>query len=211
MEAQTIKAGDVEVYENKVYIYEKEYIDMVSTNYNKSELAGILKKTPTFRGMLKYIYNNVFKPQKGQKHNSNIDYGDVDLLGNIWDTYTGLCYKYLQYPTMLDFSLFTGIRRETLSDWTTGHTRSGGNAESSEHTRMAKKWRAECEGAAYSSALSGNPGAMFILKANYGYKEDSPSPVQNTNQIITRSPEEIAAQYGKVYNTGNLELPEVPD
>ena len=34
-----------------------------------------------------------------------------------------------------------------------------------------KKWLAECEGALYDTAMTGNPGAMFLLKSNYGYTE----------------------------------------
>lgn len=218
MEAQTVKAGEVEVYTNRIYMYEKEYIDELARNYNKDEIKSLMRKAPMFKGLLKYIYINIFKPDNNTKtynnikQNSNIDYGDIDLLNNLWDIYTGLCYRYLQCPTLLNFSVFTGIRHETLTDWTTGKSRNGGNEATSLHSQSAKKWRAECEAAAYDSALSGNPGAMFILKANYGYTETAPIPTANPYQIATRTPEEIAAGYGKLYeNDTQLRLPDVPD
>ena len=152
-----------------------EYINNLSDD--PEEIKLLMRKSPIFKGMLKYIYINIFKPDKNTKtynnikQNSNIDYGDIDLLNGLWDIYTSLCYRYLQCPTILNFSLFTGISVDCFNDWRNGNQRAGGDKATSAHRQSYQKWLKECESAAYDLALSGNPGGMFILKANYGYTE----------------------------------------
>lgn len=206
-----VKVNDIYVYSNKIYELVDEYIDTLSAK-DEDEVKALMRKTPIFKGMLKSIYIKLFKPTKDTKtynnikQNSNIDYGDIDLLNGLWDIYTALCYKYLQCPTLLNFGLMTGIRQETLTDWTTGHTRSGGDAATSLHCQSAKRWREECESAAYDVALSGNPGGMFILKANYGYTE-APQKIQVVSQGAPQiSAEEIAQRIAQ-----RGEPPKLPD
>lgn len=229
------------VYTDKIYSYVDEYIDNLSDGDTKTDKAvrdSLIKKTPIFKGMLKYIFINVFKITdkdiKYNNKNSRIDYGDIDVLNNIWDIYTGLCYKYCQNPTILNFSLFTGIDMSTIDSWRTGNDRAyiyyDSNGDmikdiagyklnhqgqeirqelSSSHANAVKKWLKECESAAYDVALSGNPGGMFILKANYGYTE-APQQVQIVdNNRIPISREQIAQEIGSqlVDNAGAIDLP----
>lgn len=132
-------------------------------------------QSPTFKGMLKYIYINLFKLRPGDikynNKNCRVDYGDIELLNNIWDMYTALCYERLQKPTILNFCVMTGISRDIINDWEHGNFRSKGEGATREHFHAVKKWRAECESAALDVAFSGNPGGMFILKSVYGYTE----------------------------------------
>lgn len=212
--ANTVKCDNgAEVYENKILYYADEYINDLKSDqgYDDDEIKALMRRSQPFKGMLKYIYINIFKPDKDTKtynnikQNSNIDYSDIDLLNCLWDIYTSLCYKYLQCPTLLNFSLFSGIRHETLTDWTTGNTRANGDAANSPHCQSAKKWLRECEASAYDSALCGNPGAMFILKSNYGYTE-TPQRIEVVGQGLPQeSAAEIAARHA------GAELPELPD
>lgn len=203
MRDNTVKTDGVEVYTDKIYELVDEYIDNLSGD--PDEIKSLMRKPPIFKGMLKHIYLNIFKPDENTKtynnikHNSNIDYGDIDLLNNLWDIYTGLCYKYLQCPTILNFSLFTGISVDCFNDWNNGNQRAGSDGASSAHRQSYKKWLKECESAAYDSALAGNPGAMFILKANYGYTEQPQKiefvgpgiPHEQPQEIVARRMQEI--------------------
>ena len=163
-------ASGAEVYVNEVYRLADEYI--ASLEGTQEEVRQFIRKPPVFKGMLKYIYLNLFKPTRADARGYNnsqnciLDYGNIDLLNDLWDTYTSLCYKYMQAPTLPNFSLMTGISMDAFNDWAKGNTRSG-----SAHSQSYKKWLKECETSAYDSALSGNPGGMFILKSNYGYTE----------------------------------------
>lgn len=233
------------VYVSKIHEIADRYIyNLVEgdTKAANAERASAIKRTPIFKGMLKDIYNNIFKiTDKDKKYNNkacNVDYGDIDTLNDIWDIYTGLCYKYCQNPTMLNFSLMTGISVDTFNEWERENSRGfiyydlDGNRikdiagwklnhqgegyrqeVSSSHSESVKRWVKECEAAVFDVALSGNPGGMFILKANYGYTE-APRQIQmvdGNGQV--RQGAEIAASYGVELtdNNSQLLLPDAPD
>lgn len=172
----TVKAENgTEVYKEKVLEIADEYTAETFPDCGEDEIKMLMRKSQPFKGMLKYINNRLFKLKDGDikynNKNSNIDYSDIDYINRLWDIYTSLCYRYLQNPTLLNFSLFTGIANETFSDWISGNYRGGTDGASSAHCQTAKKWQEECEAALYDTAMTGNPGAMFLLKSNYGYTE----------------------------------------
>ena len=164
-----------EVYKKEVLAIADEYTAETFPDCEEDEIKMLMRKSQPFKGMLKYINNRLFKLKDGDikynNKNSNIDYSDIDYINRLWDIYTSLCYRYLQNPTLLNFSLFTGIANETFSDWISGNYRGGTDGASSVHCQTAKKWQEECEAALYDTAMTGNPGAMFLLKSNYGYTE----------------------------------------
>ena len=164
-----------EVYKEEVLAIADEYTAETFPDCEEDEIKMLMRKSQPFKGMLKYINNRLFKLKDGDikynNKNSNIDYSDIDYINRLWDIYTSLCYRYLQNPTLLNFSLFTGIANETFSDWISGNYRGGTDGASSVHCQTAKKWQEECEAALYDTAMTGNPGAMFLLKSNYGYTE----------------------------------------
>ena len=195
--AKDSKGKSIDVYENDIHRLFDEYVNSLDSDI---ESAGIqVYRTPIFKGALKYIYNNMFKITdkdiRYNNKNSNIDYSDIDTIDGIWDIYTSLCYKYRQNPTLLNFSILTGIAHATLTDWTNGNSRNDEKLGSS-HCHSAKKWLKECESAAYDVAMSGNPGGMFILKANYGYTE-APQQIQFIGQDQGKSIEQIVAEHSK--------------
>lgn len=188
-------AKGVEVHRSEIEEVAYDYIAENFPDCDEEEIKGLMRKSQPFKGMLKYINNRLFKLKEGDirynNKNSNIDYSDIDYINKLWDIYTSLCYRYLQTPTLLNFSLFTGIAHETLTDWTTGNYRAGEDAATSPHCQSAKKWLKECESALYDSAMTGNPGAMFLLKANYGYTE-TPQRIEITgSQTPALSHDEI--------------------
>ena len=173
----TVRAENgAEVHKTEIDEAAEDYIqETFGADCEEDEIKLLMRKPQPFRGMLKYINNRFFKLKDGDikynNKNSNIDYGDIDYINKLWDIYTSLCCRYLQNPTILNFSLFTGIDMDTFHGWKTGENRSGLDGASSAHTESYKKWLGECESALYDSAMTGNPGAMFLLKSNYGYTE----------------------------------------
>ena len=121
MKDNTVNVNGVNVYEHKIYELCDEYISNLDADIKEAE--NKITKKSTFRGMLKYIYKNLFKPKKGEniynnsiKRNSNLDYDDIELLNDIWDIYTELCYRYSQDPSLLNFSVLTGISSDWFND-----------------------------------------------------------------------------------------------
>lgn len=218
------KGNSIDVYANNISLLADEYIYNLSPGYTSADKANrdsMIRRTPIFKGMLKYIYNNMFKADKGSIYNSNIDYSDIDSIDNIWDIYTSLCYKYCQNPTLLNFSLMTGISMDCFNDWKNQTNRayiyydkegnrikniSGWKLNhqgeecrqelSSSFNQAVKRWLKECESAAYDVALSGNPGGMFILKANYGYAETAPVQTHDPNTRPSVTQAELEQQFG---------------
>ena len=203
-------ARGVEVHRSEIEEVAYDYIAENFPNYDEEEIKSLMRKSQPFKGMLKYINNRLFKLREGDirynNKNSNIDYSDIDYINKLWDIYTSLCYRYLQNPTILNFSLFTGISMDTFNCWKTGENRGRGEEASSAHAESCKKWLGECEAALYDSAMTGNPGAMFLLKANYGYTE-TPQRIEITgSQTPALSHDEIRQIANQIGNADTKEL-----
>lgn len=199
MKPNTIKTEQgIEVYETEIHRLADEYI--YSLSEDSTEITALMRKPPIFKGMLKYIYINLFKITDKDKRynnkNSRLDYSDIDLLNSLWDIYTGLCYKYLQCPTILNFSLLTGVSMEIFNAWKNGKCRTNGEEIGSKHMQSYKKWLSECEASLYDGAATGNPGSMFLLKANYGYTEQPQRIEIVGNNQPAISKEELITAYG---------------
>lgn len=204
MKPNTEKASNgAEIYRHEIQRLADEYISTLEdpgTIYNP--------QTSFFNGMIKYINNNYFKYNP-------VDYADIEHIDSIWDIYTSLCYKYNKYPTIIEFCLLININRETVTSWKNENTRNykyyTADGEeirdiagwklnhlgedyrqelSTSHSNTVKKWLAECENALFRGAAEGNKvGCIFALKANYGYTETAPVPVQNPNQRVLTAAE----------------------
>ena len=206
--SNAIKAENgIEVYEHDIKYYADEYISQLP------EKEDSINNNPSlFTGMIKYIYKHLFKPGKKDKvkynANTNLDTGDIELLNNIWDVYTELCYKYNKRPTILNFSLLIGIDNRTIDTWRRGEFRAGEDGASSAHSQTVKKWLAECESSLVDGATERNSvGCIFALKANYGYTE-TPQRVEIVNG---QQPEQIAADIAARHKIGQVEKPELPE
>lgn len=203
LKANTEQAQDgQEIYTHKIKSLADEYIN------NLDNPDDINNNNTLFNGMVKYINLNYFK------HNP-IDYADIEYIDSIWDIYTGLCYKYNKYPTIIEFCLMIGINRETITSWKNENTRNykyyttdGKEIKdiaawklnhqdeeyrqelSMSHSNTVKKWLAECENNYVRGAAEGNKvGCIFVLKSNYGYTETAPVPTVNKNQQILTAEE----------------------
>ena len=206
--SNAIKAENgIEVYEHDIKYYADEYISQLP------EKEDSINNNPSlFTGMIKYIYKHLFKPGKKDKvkynANTNLDTGDIELLNNLWEVYTELCYKYNKRPTILNFSLLIGIDNRTIDTWRRGEFRAGEDGASSAHSQTVKKWLAECESSLVDGATERNSvGCIFALKANYGYTE-TPQRVEIVNG---QQPEQIAADIAARHKIGQVEKPELPE
>ncbi len=182
MKNNTVVASNgAEIYTNNMFYYADEYI---GTLRNPDDIYT----SSVFTGLIKYIRRNV-----------NFDktiYEDIDILNNIWEVYTELVYKYMQKPTIEEFSLLIGVHRDTIYSWMNGETRKDDFSEKlgSSRSDTIKKWQDECRLGRYKSAASGNVGGIFLCKAVDGMVETAPVPVVNQEQH--RTAEQIAADYG---------------
>ena len=196
----TVRAENgAEVYESRIHELADEYINTLS------DPESINNNPSLFTGMIKYIYKYLFKPKRNDKvlYNSNsvLDTGDIELLDNIWNIYTELCYRYNKRPTLLNFSLLVGIGNDVFNSWIRGEYRAGENGASSPHCQTAKKWKAECESSLVDGATERNSvGCIFALKANYGYTE-TPQRIEitgaNTPALSQEDIRQIADQARK--------------
>lgn len=189
--ANTVRAErGIEVYETRIHELADDYINILD------DPEKINNNPSVFTGMIKYIYKYLFKPRKNDKvlYNANtiLDTGNIDLLNNIWDVYTELCYKYNKRPTILNFSLMIGVDNRTIDTWRRGEFRAGEDGASSAHSLTVKKWLSECESSLLDGATERNSvGCIFALKSNYGYTE-TPQRIEITGpQTPTLSQDEI--------------------
>lgn len=175
-----IAYNGAKVYTNAMQYYADEYI----TTLNKPD---DIYTSNVFTGLIKYIRRNI-------KFNKDI-YESIDVLNDIWEMYTELVYKYMQKPTIEEFSLLIGIHRDTIYSWMNGETRKSDYSErlGTSRSDTIKKWQDECRLGRYKSAASGNVGGIFLCKAVDGMVETAPIPVANQEQH--RTAEQIAADY----------------
>ena len=212
MMGNTVRAENgMEIYESKIHEYADEYINTLD------DPESINNNPSLFTGMIKYIYKHLFKPKRNDKvlYNSNsvLDTGDIELLDNVWNIYTELCYRYNKRPTLLNFSLLVGIGNDVFNSWIRGEYRAGENGASSPHCQTAKKWKAECESSLVDGATERNSvGCIFALKANYGYTE-TPQRIEITGaQAPALSQEDIRQIADQASKTSTAELiGELPD
>lgn len=138
-----------------------------------------------------------------RKYKANID--DIKELGILWDIYTVICCTCRIKPTLMRYSVMTGIDNTTITSWINGEY---AGRVSSGHSQTAKKWKSECESSLYDEVIqTGNIGCMFALKANYGYRDNIQIIQSDGRDLLPEySREEIAAR-AKVVDL----LPDSPD
>ena len=68
---------------------------------------------------MRYVYNNLFRPNTTLWNNqkSLIDYDNIELLTVIANKFIDLSLEFNKSLGLMQFSLFTGIHRQTLAEW----------------------------------------------------------------------------------------------
>lgn len=205
----TIKASNnVDIYEHDIALYCDEYISTL----NRPE---DISKKQCFAGMIKYISMKI-KP--------DLDYNNLVQLNDLWNIYTGLCYKYNHTVSIERYCILINISKDTFYCWLNNAYKDKNNniteynntyrttyceELSISRSDLMKKWDAESESSWQDEASTGNPGAMFVLKARRGWQETAPA--QNPQQIQgpSRTAAQIASDYGVTLEDKNA--PITPD
>ena len=132
---------------------------------------GITNVTSYVGYMLLRLYETFFKPEKilpGKSH-TLIDLDNIDLLNSLWDIYRTICLKYGSTPTVQRYCTFIGISRETFDRWKNQERRT------SQHGDTAKRFLSDSESDLVARAVDSNSiGAIFALKAGFGYNDQAP-------------------------------------
>lgn len=182
MKDNTVKANnDADIYINNIDALVDEYISTLQDDrdiYNKQ----------CFAGLIKYISIRI---------RSSIDYDDLVQLNEIWNIYTSLCYRYKQTVSIERYCILINIARDTFYNWLNGVYKETYSRElGCTRSDMMKKWDAETESSWQDEASTGNPGAMFVLKARRGWQETAPAQIPRSQNGITKSADQIAAEMG---------------
>ena len=175
----TIKNHDgesINTYENSIKYFADEYL----CSLRDSE--EIYKPNSNqFTGMIKYINKQI--------NFSRDILADINILNDIWESYTDLVYKYNQKPTIEEYCLLINIHRDTLYSWLNGECRNTDICYklSSSRSDTVKKWQEECRLGRYKGAASGNVGMIFLCKAVDGMVETAPAIVAHPKQSLSAS------------------------
>lgn len=197
MKDNTVKANNgIDIYTDSIKPLVDEYISTLEEErdiYNKQ----------CFAGLIKYISMRI---------RSSIDYDDLVQLNDLWNIYTSLCYKYKQTVSIERYCILINISRDTFYNWLNGvHKETYSEELGCTRSDMMKKWDAETESSWQDEASTGNPGAMFVLKARRGWQETAPAQIPQHNNGITKTPEQIAREIGikELTDTAKISAPEI--
>ena len=191
MKDNTIQAQDnIDVYEDNIKYFADEYVNNL---YNPEEIYK--PHNNMFTGMIKYISKQI-------KFDRSI-LADINILNDIWESYTDLVYKYNQKPTIEEYCILINISRDTIYSWLNGECRNSDVCYKlgSSRSDTVKKWQEECRLGRYKGAASGNVGMIFLCKAVDGMVETAPVQVTINKSSLT------AAELPKLNGGKVLELP----
>ena len=109
--------NDYTIFNNKIELYAAECIDANYTGYTRDQLKADRSFFPC---LINYLYDNYIGDLLGNRHNDRkVIYPDIDLLDHLFSIYLSLVYKYKfnNRPSILEFSILTGINRDTFYKW----------------------------------------------------------------------------------------------
>ena len=197
MENSIVSHNGIEIYKSDIDILCDEYI-------NSLPLPDLVySKVNVFTGMLNYIYNHSVKPLLDSDKSY---FNNYSLLDDIFNRlYIPVCSKYNKTPTVLAFSVLTGIDYDNLTDIKNGIYRGNGTKVNINNSRIVKKWFKTCESSLVNKTVDESSiGSMFLLKSVYQYSENNTVTVINTIDN-NQDPLTIQEKYSKVG------LPDKPD
>lgn len=168
---------NIEIYENKIYMLCDDYINTLPDPNN-------IYNNRCFTGMIKYIYRYYIGDLLNNKNNRDGNrYNNIQLLDSLFYIYVDISYKYNNIPTILEFSLFIGINRDTIQTWKNNTRRE----LTPEYAVTVKKWYEECE---LAQVKEKDVKSIFLLKSNYNYN-DNLQAIPLENQGVKTSIEQL--------------------
>jgi len=200
MEKERVR-DEPEVYQNQIDIYLKMFCE-------ENEIENMKKESQSvWNAALMYIQHHVFNTGIPGRMRCGNRYDDADVLMAICEYYIFLCYLHDKEVSLRGFCKLTGINEDTLFTWKTKEYR----GSSTKHSELYKKLNLEREESLSSKLATANKnpiGTLAILNHWYGWNMQP--VVQERTQLVSRSPEEIQAQYGTQIEC-NGQMPELPD
>jgi len=187
--------NDIQIYQSDIDLYCQEYIDNLPDEQ-------LIYKTPTFTGLLEYLYRKVIK-NVVIKDYSGYNY---NLLDNIfYNIYIPLTAKYGFTPSIIQFCTLVKIDNSNLTDVKNGLRRKDNTTVNKNSQQKVKKWYSTCESALFSRAVDTNSiGSIFALKSVYQYNDSQTIRIEQDTTPTHESAAEISARYASV------SLPEKP-
>lgn len=167
------------IYNNTIYSLVDDFIDREYAGLTENELK---ENKAFFPLLIDYLYNNYIGDLLCNKGYKKVVYNDIDTIDSLFNIYISLVYKYKwnNKPYIVEFSLFTGINKDTFYQWLNGEYNYIASNQSdnalkdcitSRHTDAVRKWISVCE-----RALLDNNDTIkdiFILKAKHGYRDNN--------------------------------------
>lgn len=181
-----MEVENVQIFENDIDFYLHRYMEENGIDNMKKESQSV------WNAALMYVKRHVFNTTDVLKSHTNIvninnpiksNYNayNYELVNNVCDYYIYLCMHNDKEISIVGFSLFTGIDRETLAAW-----RDGGTKLSPLSSVIGKKLTAFREESLSNKLATGkqNPvGIIAMLNHHYGwaspYTSDSRKQQQN--------------------------------
>lgn len=200
MENNAINTSDqIQVYTDTIYSMVDDFV-----NDELIRDPDILENKGFFPRLLNYITNNyIINILNNNDNNTAKRYPDIEILEHLFDIYLDLVYKYKpnKLPTLVEYSLFINIHRDTLHSWITGEVRN----ITSNHSDLVKRINLVCENALVN-ATSNPVKEIFLLKAKHGYQDTQPQEfIISTNNVLT------ASNLPKLGNVAQSNIPQIVD
>ena len=181
------------IYNNNIMSYVDDFIESEYSGLTEEEIK---QNRSFFPLLIQYVYNNYIGDLLHNKLEYRLQgikpvYKDIKLLDNIFDIYLSLVYKYKfnNRPSITEFSLFTGINRNTITSWNNGIVDDYiiNNTDhdkrkyiTSDYSSAVQKWVYACE----QSLVDGcgeYVKEIFLLKAVHGMRDSNSTIEVNVN------------------------------
>lgn len=195
---QAEKVEPIAIYKNNIFVLVD---DLKQDNQFQGLTDEELKNNKAFfPRLIQYIYNNYIGDLLGNKlgRGHKVIYPDISILNNLFSIYLELTtrYKWNNKPSLLEFSILTGISRNTFYEWLKGDYTSLYNINNtndsnnninesmdntpnedkrrhltSDYKDAVQKWEEICE----QSLLDGSDTIrdIFLLKSLYKYRDNN--------------------------------------
>ena len=183
--------NDIEYIKNRI---DDAIIDFC-IDYNISDLKSETQNV--FNGCLRYIYDNVFKPNKrnklNDKVNSLLDYNNIELLIDVLNYYIYLCDIYSKSISVSSFCTMVGIDKTVIYDWYKGSVRNLNPL----YSHVFKILDDERERSLSDLLISGKRQPIGLLAVlNHEKNWNLPGSSREIKHVVTsESPQQIAERY----------------
>lgn len=215
MERVTGTENTIEIFENDIDLYLHQFQE----EQGIKDMRAISQSV--WNGCLMYIRRHVFPHTDLLKSHNNINNNnsimdsnynsyDYELIDSICDYYIYICTVYDKEISIIGFSNLMGINNTIIHEW--GNNYKGTNRLSPTSSEIYKKLIMFREESLSNKLATGNKNPVGILAIlNRHYQWNLPGVSKEQTRIASRTPEQIAAEYGQKALETVAEPPKLPD